>query len=121
MTKQATLSIEGTNVRVKLRVYDTIEKMQKAHGAPGTDGLFITDKQGAKSVGTICLGADNLKAWAVVHECVHAAFAIGRTPGPFTWQESMHAEEEERLAYPTGEIAAAVLRKLNEWGMKVQV
>lgn len=55
----------------------------------------------------------------VVHECVHAAFAVQRRLGARPYPHATHCSEEQ-LAYPAGEIANAVMNALFDAGMAVK-
>ncbi len=117
---------EGKNTAtVKVRVFPSITAMLAELAKDGEEGtcklmaLTHAPYKGRKSL-AVWFAADALKLMYIAHESVHVAYAIGRW-GVNPWQSQFDAEEEERIAYPTGEVCAALTRALMEAGWHVSL
>lgn len=52
----------------------------------------------------------------ISHESVHAAFAFINRASRNWWDRQAKSNDEEEVAYPVGEIAANIVRVLNQHG-----
>lgn len=67
----------------------------------------------------VWFAADALRLAYIAHEAVHVAYAIGRR-GINPWQPMIGVEEEERIAYPTGDLTSAIYASITGAGWQVQ-
>lgn len=99
---------------VRLRVVPTLKEVRKGMSKK-TMAYTEAHPAGEGPVATIVLAATQLCVNLIAHESVHAAYAMGRI-GANLWERQVEHDEEERIAYPTGEVAAAVGRVLLDAG-----
>lgn len=103
--------------KVALNILPTLKDLRKH--VKGAQAVTLAHPPGGEVVATIVMVATQLHHKYVVHESVHAAYAVGRC-GANPWEGQFEHEEEERIAYPTGEIAAACTKALLDAGYKLK-
>lgn len=99
--------------RVVLKVLPTLRELRRT--VKRAMAVTLTHPPGVGVMATIIMVATQLHHKYLVHESVHAAYAVGRC-GTNPWEGQFEHEEEERIAYPTGEIAAACTKALLDAG-----
>lgn len=103
--------------KVAIKVLPNLRDLRKIQ--KGAMAVTLAHPPGEPVIATILMVATQLHHKYLVHECVHAAYAVGRS-GANPWEGQFEHEEEERIAYPTGEIAAACTKALLDAGYKLK-
>lgn len=65
----------------------------------------------------IALAQSHLTMCVISHESVHAGYAYAKRVGRKPWAEALDEFDEEYVAYPAGNIAAAIVTFLNTRGL----
>lgn len=104
---------EGRNkFRVEVVVYKELAALREAANTEEPYACCLVFGKGPIRA-RLLFCHQHMSLYYVAHECVHAAYAIGRR-GISPWQEDLGSEEEERIAYPTGQLVADIAGKLKE-------
>lgn len=65
----------------------------------------------------IALARGHLTMCVISHESVHAGYAYAKRAGRKPWADALDEFDEEYVAYPAGNIAAAIVTFLNREGL----
>lgn len=120
--RKRNLKLVFDTVVLRVKVFPSLSDLQDALVKDGEERnehvLAATNApyKGRKHI-TVWFAEDALSLTIIAHEAVHVAYAIGRW-GVNPWQDSFEADEEERLAYPVGEIVNALYISLVEAGWR---
>ena len=123
MRLKTTFKLEFGSVKLRVKVFPSLTALRVAL-ADHLDGpcdlvqaVTFAPHKGRHSL-AVWFAADALRLTYIAHEAVHVDYAIGRW-GVNPWQDMFQAEEEERIAYPAGEVTSALYATLLGAGWQV--